>query len=277
MISIKMLPSLEGVNATYAKILIAGWIQMWKENDDNRVFNLLLFSSPKSSYQNEHKVFISSNIHISDYYTININEFDINNIAKKDFHRLEYILKTTNEKSIVIIDCLTSLILFIGLSKTMWFLKKLSKQVSQVICIYKRDFVQIKIPCIETLGSTYVKIQKFSNSMINKNFNYIVEFVHRKINGGILKQQEIVNQNIISYEIQSQKLEQSKKLDSRCEKLNQIESSFRLETSENEIKQKKEIILPYIFNPNINISKINYQPEDIDDIDEEDPDDDLCF
>ncbi|KAK9294010.1 hypothetical protein QLX08_011213 [Tetragonisca angustula] len=166
-----------------------------------------------------------------------------------------------------------------SLSKTIWFLERLSKQVPQVICIYKRDFIHSKIPGIETLGSTYVKIQKSPGTTISKDFNYTVELLHRKVGGGVLRQQEIVNQNNVSCEIESRKLEQSRKLDSACEdSKSKIESSFRIEINENEMKQRQELTLPYMINTNaMNTSKIHYHPEDIDDFDEEDPDDDLCF
>lgn len=289
MTSIKTLPSLEGtklivldegVDAMYARKLIAGWIEMLKEKDSSYTFELLLFSDPKSVFQNEPEPFKSSNVNICDYYTVNVNEIDINVLNEKDIHSLEHILKNINTKSIVIIDCLTSLILFVGLSKALWFLEKLNKQTSQLICIYRRDFVHDKIPCIETLGTTYVKIIKPCKAHTNNNFNYITEFIHRKLGGGILKQQELVIQNNMTYEIQSEKLKtQSKKLDLIHENQKQkVESSFRIEINENEMKQKEETVLPYILNTNtINTSKIHYQPEDIDDIDEEDPDDDLCF
>ncbi|XP_076756401.1 elongator complex protein 5 [Xylocopa sonorina] len=288
MTSIRMLPLLEGtklivldegVDAMYARMLIAGWLEMWKDKDPNRMVDLLLFSDPKSSFQNEPEPFASSNVNIYDYYTVDINELDINAICENDFNSLEHILRTVNVKSTVIIDCLTSLILFVGLSKALWFLEKLSKQVPQLICIYRRDFVQNKIPCIKTLGSTYVKIQKFSGTNINNNISYMVEFLHRKVGGGVLRQEEIVNQSNASYEIKSEIFEQSKKPDSVCENHKQrIESSFRIEMNENEMKQRNEVVLPYTVNTNAtNTSKIHYQPEDIDDIDEEDPDDDLCF
>ncbi|XP_076634915.1 elongator complex protein 5 [Colletes latitarsis] len=289
MTSIKTLPLVEGarlivldegVDAMYARKLIAGWIQMWKDKDRSHTFDLLLFSDPKSTYQHEPEPFVSSNVNICDYYTIDIHTVDINAIHKEDFDILEDILKTTEVKSTVIVDCLTSLILFVGLSKALWFLERLSKQVQQVICIYRRNFVQNKIPCIQTLGTTYVRIEKSPGSRTNTSFNYVVELVHRKIGGTILRQREIVNQNNISYEIQSEKIEtHGKKSNSVCENHKQtVESSFRIEINESEMKQRKEMVLPYTFNVNTtNTSKIHYQPEDIDDIDEEDPDDDLCI
>lgn len=262
----------------YARKLIAGWIQVWKAKDPDHKFEVLLFSDPESTYQQESKSFMSNNVKIYDYYTINTDTVDMNAIYKKDFDILECILKTTERKSTMIVDCLSSLILFVGLSKALWFLETLSKQVPQLICIYRRNFVENEISCIQTLGTTYVRVEQFPDA--KTNLNYMVEFIHRKIGGKILRQWEIVIQNDVSYEIQSREIEiQSKKSNSVYENPKQtIESSFRIEINENEMKQKKEMVLPYTLNTNTaNTSKIHYQPEDIDDIDEEDPDDDLCI
>ena len=69
-----------------------------------------------------------------------------------------------------------------------------------------------KIQRIETLGSTYVKIEQFSGARKSNNFNYTVKYVHRKVGGLILRQRELVTQDSTSYELQSEKIEtQSRK------------------------------------------------------------------
>lgn len=288
--SIKTLPLLEGAkfivldegaDAMYARKLIAGWIQMWKDKDSSLMLDLLLFSDPKSTYEYEPKLFGPENVNIRDYYTADVDQLDVSTVNDKDFYNLEHILKTTETKSTVIIDCLTSLILFVGLSKALWFLEKLSKQVPQLICIYRRDFLQSKIPCVNSLGTTYVRIERCHDVYRNNNFNYIVEIMHRRLvsGGTVVRHNELVTQSSISYEIQSKKIETNRRLDTTYKKEKQkIESSFKIEISEHEMKQREETALPYTINSNpTNTSKILYQPEDIDDIDEEDPDDDLCI
>ncbi|XP_017878370.1 elongator complex protein 5-like [Ceratina calcarata] len=267
----------EEVDAVYARDLIAGWLEMWREREPEQTFDILLFSDPKYMFDGPGP-FATSNIKIHDYYTIDINEPDVNSTREQDFHNLEHVLQNINIKSIVIVDCLSSLILSIGLSKTLWFLKRLSEQVPQLICIYRNDFIQDKISCIDTLGTTYVKIQRFLGTKTdNNNMNYVVDFVHRKVGGGILRQQEIVNQNYTSNKIQSEKIEKNEKSDMGYKNQKQkIESSFKIEINENEMKQRNELVLPYMINAT-STSKIHYQPESIDDFDEEDPDDDLCI
>ena len=79
MTSIKTLPLLEGtdlivldegVDAMFARKLIAGWIEIWKDKDPNRIFHVLLFSDPKSMYQNEPHSFSSNSVIIDDHYTV---------------------------------------------------------------------------------------------------------------------------------------------------------------------------------------------------------------
>lgn len=254
---------------------------MWKDRDPSVMLDLLLFSAPKSTYEYEPKAFGPENVNIRDYYTADVDQLDVGTVSDKDFNNLEQILNTTETKSAVIVDCLTSLILFVGLSKALWFLEKLSKQVPKLICIYRRDFLQSNIPYVYLLGTTYVRIEKCHDVYSNNNFNYIVEILQRMLvkRGVLIRQNELVTQSSISYEIQSKPIKTNKRLDTAYKKEKQkVESSFKIEISEHEMKQREETVLPYTINSNpTNTSKILYQPEDIDDIDEEDPDDDLCI
>ncbi|XP_012227508.1 elongator complex protein 5 [Linepithema humile] len=266
----------EGLDAMHAKSLIAGWLYTWKEKDPNCSIDLLSFSDPKLWYTNEPEPLTSKNIHLHDYYSIDINE-----VTKKDVENLEYILKTIKLKpqSTVIVSCLSSLVLYAGLAKALWFIEKLSKQVSQLVCIYRRDFIQNKVPAIETLGTTYVKLHKYTGICPINSLIYIVELIHRKFGGSIISQTEIVKQDIVSYQISAEKFTTAsvRKLDqASTNPPMKIESSFRIEMNAREMEQRDKTPLPYTLNT-INTSKILYHPDDMDDIDEDDPDDDLCF
>lgn len=262
-----------GLDVMYAESLIAGWLHVWKEKDPNYSINFLLFSDPKFWYDTESGPFISKNIHLHDYYTVNINE-----VAKKDLENLEYILKTVKLKprNTVIVNCLSSLILYVGLAKALWFVEKLSKQVSQLICIYRRDITQ-KVPAIETLGTTYVKLEKFTGISSINNLIYTARLIHRKSGGSIISQTEVIKQNT-SYQINAEKIviENTCKSEVNGSQAVKIESSFRIEINAREMEQRKKTPLPYTVYTTNN-SRIFYQPDDIDDIDEDDPDDDLCF
>ncbi|CAL1688561.1 unnamed protein product [Lasius platythorax] len=262
------------LDVMYAGTLIAGWLHAWKEKDPNYSIDLLSFSDPKVWYDNEPGPLTSKNIHLHDYYTLDVNE-----VAKKDLENLEHILKTVKLKprNTIIVNCLSSLVLYAGLAKALRFIEKLSKQVSQLICIYRRDLVQ-KIPAIETLGTTYVKLEKFTGINSTNNLIYTARLVHRKLGGSITCQTEIIKQDSISYRINAEKIAtaNARKSEANESQPVKIESSFRIEMNAREMEQRDKTPLPYTLSTT-NTSRIFYHPDDVDDIDEDDPDDDLCF
>lgn len=261
----------EDLDVTYATALIAGWIHAWRETSTNHSIDLLSFSDPKAWYDNE--PLTSTNVNLHDYYNVHSTE----EAEKKDLENLDHILKTFKLKpqNTVVVNCLGSLILYVGLGKALRFVEKLSKQVSQLICIYRRDFIQIKVPAIETLGTTYVKLEKFAGISPMNNLVYNAKLAHRKSGGSMICQTETIKQDIESYRISAEKVTVPSVRKTEAEPV-KIESSFRIEMSAQEMEQRDKTPLPYILNAS-NSSRIFYQPEDVDDIDEEDPDDDLCI
>ncbi|XP_032682578.1 uncharacterized protein LOC116849491 [Odontomachus brunneus] len=264
----------EGLEAIYARMLIAGWMHTWSEKDPNYDVHLLSFCNTRLWYNDEPKPFMSKNMQLHDYYSfINFDE-----VVNKDLENLTHILQTFTSSNIVIVDCLSSLALYVGLAKSLWFIEKLSKQVSQLICIYKRDFMQTNIPAIETLGTTYVKLEKCVGISVTNNLVYSTTLVHRKPGGSLLCQKEIITQNNITYQIISGSIITPIDHEDQTN-INQpvkIESSFRIEMNAQEMEQRDRTPLPYMMNA-ASTSKIHYQPDDVDDIDEDDPDDDLCI
>lgn len=253
---------------------------MWKEKKPNHSVDLLSFSDPQP-WDMGLELFASENICMHNYYSL-----DVNTVVNKDAENLQHILKTVkfDPQNTIIVDCLSSLVLYNGLAKALWFVEKLSRQVSQLICVYRRDFIQNKVFAIETLGTTYVRLKKFSGHTSINNLVYIAQLIHRKSGGSLICQTEVVRQDSTSYEITSEKVTVSnaRKVE---ENTNQpkIESSFRIEMNSREMEQRNQTVLPYLINAtsdaanNKNTSKILYEPDEEDDIDEDDPDDDLCF
>lgn len=252
-------------------MLIAGWMRTWLEKDCNHNIDLLLFCNPKCWYNDE--PFMFKNMQLHDYYSINVDK-----LANEDLQNLKHILQTINPHNTVIVDCLSSLVLYVGLSKTLWFIEKLSKQVSQLICIYRRDFIQNKIPAIETLGTTYVKLEKHVGISTINSLIYSATLVHRKPGGSVLCQTEVITQNNVTCEITTESIiiPGDRRDQVSTNQPVKIESSFRIEMNAQEMEQRNKTPLPYTISAT-NTSKIHYQPDDVDDIDEEDPDDDLCI
>lgn len=267
----------EDINTPYGKALVAGWLQAWNEMEPNCVIELLSFSNPKSWYLNGPKPYTSSNVKISDYYTIEVDKPQENMI-----HTLQHILDRVEQKSVIFIDNLDSLILYVGLAYALWFLEMLNKKVNRYVCLFKRDCIPNKLSCIKTLGNTYVKLHQYSSMHSNNEFVYVATYIHRKPGGAIMRGSELVKQDIETYEIKSENLKtqfNSEKSITNANDSAKIVSSFRIEINEREMKQRDNTPLPYTLTTNLtdNTSKILYVPDEVDDLDEEDPDDDLCI
>ncbi|XP_047348444.1 uncharacterized protein LOC124948623 [Vespa velutina] len=284
MIKLKTLPLLdktstiiveEDINVSYGKVLIAGWLQMWKEIEPNGIIELMSFVNPKSWYLNGPKPYTLDNVNISDYYTVEPNKPQENFV-----NILQDILDRVTEKSIVFLDNLNSLILYVGLANSLRFVETLKKKVQRLICLFRQDCIPNKILSIETMGNTYVRLHKYCGMHSNNEFTYIANYIHRKPGGKILLGSELVRQDIKTYDIQSENLKTQ--LNSGKNSINdatKIVSSFRIEINEHEMKQRENTPLPYmsVINAENNKSKILYIPDEVDDLDEEDPDDDLCI
>ncbi|XP_063974516.1 uncharacterized protein LOC135161137 [Diachasmimorpha longicaudata] len=288
MMQIKTLPLLqdakfividEGVEVLRATELVAGWLQMWKDTGSNHSTDLLLFSDPQFTFDTWTEVFGEKNLRIHDYYTQ-----DLDNIYKSENINLREITNkfSSNKQSTVIINCLTSLVLSVGLSEAVRFIEKLGNQVSQLICIYRRDYGLQRIPSIETLGTTHVRLDKSSATSSGCDINYEISVTHRKQGGGFLRHRVVITQDVLTYEIKSERIPvvpSPKNLPTSPTAVLKPQATFRLDMNSRELEQKNDTPLPYIIkdkNP-VNESKILYVPDDIDDLDEEDPDDDLPF
>ncbi|XP_035725378.1 uncharacterized protein LOC118443047 [Vespa mandarinia] len=284
MIKLKTLPLLdktstiiveEDINVSYGKVLIAGWLQMWKEIEPNGIIELMSFVNPKSWYLNGPKPYTLDNVNISDYYTVEPNK------PQKNFvNILQDILDRVTEKSIVFLDNLNSLILYVGLANSLRFVETLKKKVERLICLFRQDCIPNKILSIETMGNTYVRLHKYCGMHSNNEFTYIANYIHRKPGGKILLGSELVRQDIKTYDIQTENLKtqlNSGKNSTTTNDATKIVSSFRIEINEHEMKQRENTPLPYmsVINAENNKSKILYIPDEVDDLDEEDPDDDL--
>lgn len=250
---------------------------MWKSTGSNHPINFLLFISPISSYSYLFNIIGKDNLRIYDYHTQ-----DVNNLYQAIEVDLDGMLKSNiaSEKSIVIINCLSSLILTVGLARTVRFVEKLSSRVRQLICIYRREFATEIIPRIETLGTTYVRLEQSKTIDMDNNISYEVFLTHCKRGGGILKKHAHIIQDAITYEIKSEKTPQinAPKSSVVSEPVIKPRASFRIDMNARELQQRNNTPLPYILNGNLgNESKILYVPDEVDDFDEEDPDDDLPF
>lgn len=264
---------ISGVDSNYAEYLLLGWLEAIRKKNFQQPVKILLFSNSKHSLQRLIESTNLANIEIEDYFSIDLQN------EKVDLY--EHLIDFTKQHSdsIFIIDCLSTLALQIGIAQACRFVEKLyQNHKSQVFCINRRDF-HLDIPRIETLGDVYIRLEKSRKLSFESNINYQISVLHKKPGGGIARWNESVRQNAETYNIELGKViaEVPKtKINIPVETAIKPQASFRIEMSEEEIKQRDSVPLPYILpgNPGSG-SKIIYVPDDVDDLDEEDPDDDL--
>ena len=247
---------------------------MWEKKSTDNKIEMLLFSSPEHIYSEHFNSLKLRNVCFTDFYSIESNE------TESMLEKLEKYLQTVPQKSIIIINCLSTLSLSIGIPKTVWFVEKLKEKVGQLIGIYRRDFGKLNVPRIETFGTTYLKLEHHFKTTLSRNFAYKVIYTHRKPGGSILHQSELVTQDVRTYEITSTEIlsdSSSKSIKISQETPKKVEASFRIEMNDHEIEQRKNTPLPYTAAKNSEKGVIFYEPEDVDDDEEEDLDDDLCI
>lgn len=270
-----------GQDVMRSQSLILGWLQMWNDKGLGNTVEFLLFSGPKFVYEKYTENIKNIDLKLHDYYTVFVEDED-----KDDFAKLERIVNgnVLQVNSVVIIDCLSSLILSVGLSKALRFVEKLSFRCAQMICVYRRDFCQTKIPRIETLGTTYVRLEKLNSYASQRDhIQYQVLLNHRKQGGGILNHRAHIFQEFISdtWEIVSETVPSHSTpeiVPSAQHAPEKPQATFRIEMNAREQEQRKNTPLPYSLGATTqNESQILYEPDSIDDLDEEDPDDDLPF
>ncbi|OXU22584.1 hypothetical protein TSAR_001786 [Trichomalopsis sarcophagae] len=264
----------EGVDATYSVNLIIAWLQAIRKKGIEHPVYILLFSNPKYHLEKCLKSTNLTDIQVQDYFSTDVQDEEVDLFEQISHFVSQHI------NSIFVIDCLSTLALQIGVSKACKFVEKLyQKHRSQVFCIYRRDFHQ-NIPRMETLGNTYLKLKKSKKVAYDSNIHYEVSVIHKKPGGSISHWNELVKQNVETYSIETEKIPDSVTLKPEVNKPPEAtvkpQASFRIEMNEHEMKQRDSVPLPYILpgNPGRE-SKIIYVPDDVDDLDEEDPDDDL--
>lgn len=261
------------LEAPFAETLITGWLKMWEKRKSNFKVDIISFSNPKYLYENHFNSLALNNIFVIDFYSIQFHETD------SLTERLENYLQNIQQDTIIIINCLSTLNLTVGIEKSIWFIEKVKENCRQLIGIYRRDFGKLNLPNVETMGTTYVKLDEHLRISQSNNFIYEGYYTHRKLGGSILHQTELVTQDIKTYEITSTKV--IKDLAQKMRKAGQesskeVKASFRIEINDQEMTQKRDTPLPYIEAKNSNKqTTIFYEPEDFDDDEEEDLDDDL--
>lgn len=192
-----------------------------------------------------------------------------------------------NKKTAVVIDSISPLMLYRQTPYTCQAIHKLADnpgcEMEQVVCLLHQDLHDYQCcSLVEHTSSTIIKMRQPSTT----HHNQCCDILHKKISGKITRISENFN---LTETFQIQDVSEV----STLVVLKQIEDdqidpaanlTFNLTLSDKEKEARSQVKLPYTYdqqrqedtlNKSVGEGKIFYQPDEVDDFDEEDPDDDL--
>lgn len=180
--------------------------------------------------------------------------------------------KYTSIKSTVIVDSVNQMALFLSWNESLKYLKQLNNDsnILQVILILHLD-------CL----SHFSKLQAHLNHISNAIVSYDPQ-KSNKVNIQLKKSGKVVKtEEILTYDYQASTLKsvpiikEDKKEDEPEKPLPSNLSTFKIEIEQNDKLERNKLKLPYMSKINEGVSKVYYEPDAVDDWDEEDPDEDL--
>ncbi|XP_022831386.1 elongator complex protein 5 [Spodoptera litura] len=218
---------------------------------EEKCINLFCYEQPSSLWRN---VFINSNVKYHD-------EFN------PDMYNMY-----TSEKCSLIIDSINQMALCMGWNHCLQYLKLLQSNpnVNRLVLILHKD-------CLPHNS----KLQTHLNHLVNVVISYDKTNAH-KVWIRLKKGNKIIrSEEILSYDTKTSVLSlspvirQEEKEEEPEKPLPANLSTFKIEVGQNEKIQKYNLKLPYMSKIHEGESKVYYEPDAVDDWDEEDPDEDL--
>ena len=181
--------------------------------------------------------------------------------------------KCSNDNSICVIDSVNQMTLELGWNACLKHLINLKNipNVTKTILIWHRD-------CLMSMD---LKLQAHLNYIANGIVIYDSEKVDKvsvqvKKNGKFFKSEEIL---LYDSKTNTLKLSPVIKPDKKVEEVESVSpgslTTFKIETDQINQLEKNKLKLPYMSKINEGKGKVYYEPDAVDDWDDEDPDDDL--
>ncbi|KAL0818196.1 hypothetical protein ABMA28_008705 [Loxostege sticticalis] len=180
--------------------------------------------------------------------------------------------KYVSEKCSVIIESVNQMSLCLGWNECLKVIKKLttSSNVNKLILVHHTDCLssasKLRIQ-LNHLASATVTYDGASSNKIN---------VVLKKSGKVIKSTEVLSYDARTSTLKSAPVVKDSKVEEEPQKPSPGSlSTFKIEVDQTEKLEKYKLQLPYMSKINEGESKIFYEPDAVDDWDEEDPDDDL--
>lgn len=178
----------------------------------------------------------------------------------------------TSVKGSVILDSVNQMTLCLSWNESLKYLQKLNNDpnVLQVILILHKD-------CLSHFSKLQAHLNHISNAIVSydsKESNKVR--IQLKKSGKVVKTEEVLTYDIRTSTLKSTPVIKDIKKEDEPEKpLPSNMSTFKIEIEQTDKLEKNKLKLPYMNKINEGVSKVYYEPDAVDDWDEEDPDEDL--
>ncbi|XP_075983643.1 elongator complex protein 5 [Anticarsia gemmatalis] len=220
--------------------------------DEKTRINFFCFEQPISLWRNV----LKSHSNVNFYNEFNVGMFN----------------KYTDVKSSIIIDSVNQMALSLGWNECLKCIKRLQSNpnVSRLVLILHKD-------CI----SHNSKLQTHLNHLVNVIISYSKTSSHNilvtlKKGNKVIRTEERISYDVDTSTLRLTPVVKEEKREEEPEKLLPSNlSTFKIEVDQSEKIQKYNLKLPYMSKIHDGQSKVYYEPDAVDDWDEEDPDEDL--
>lgn len=232
-------------------------------------FDLLLFESPKTAYDD---------LKLDNVYALNHLQMDAaSDLKERMVNELESSIKNVHPDVCLIIDSLNLLFLNLDIVRVNDLLNNLLSKYSKVIFLFSEDIVEFHdLEKIKEICSAYFELKRnrFANEIAVR---YIYKKKCPKFGLDLLKDDYFFTfdqTTLVTKLVEGKKPSEDSQKTEECFS---YDLSFNL-TFNDEDKKKEQTVLPFMRAQNTQqTSKVYYVPDKSDDVDEEDPDDDLMI
>lgn len=218
--------------------------------DDNKI-NMFCYEQPISYWLN---VFKNKNVKFCDESLLPSDQF------------------ITRDKSAVIIDSVNQMVISLGWAKCLKYLKKLHSEptVSKLIVILHKD-------CLAPASQIQTHLNHIANAIVSydtSNSSKIRVLIKKA--GKIFKTEELLSYDHNASILISRPILKPEVKENAVDTVSPANlSTFKIEVDQLNQLAKHQLKLPYMSKINEGQGKVYYEPDAVDDWDDEDPDDDL--
>ncbi|CAG5044432.1 unnamed protein product [Parnassius apollo] len=184
----------------------------------------------------------------------------------------EMFTEYTDQQCCILIDSINQMALNLGWYKCLKYIKMLknNQNVKKLIVVLHKD-------CLQYSSKLQKHLNHIANAIVSFNDNDSCKItVQLKLGNKLIKTEEILCFDQLTSVLKSEKvIKEIAKEEEPVKPTPDSLSTFKIEVDQTQKLEKYKLKLPYMSKINEGQSKVYYEPDAVDDWDDEDPDDDL--